>query len=122
MGMLSRGEAALHRWRNQHLDELGRYVCSLGNLSIELTKAATRTQTDDCSLIINSHAVDFLIDVNFLAGIEPQPGDRITYCGQTYEVMALGGEKCWRWHGHSHLTYRIHTKAVDGDIDTRFQE
>jgi hypothetical protein len=43
---------------------------------------------------------------------EPQPGDRITEDGVTYELMPSTTEPAWRWADQERARYRLHCKAV----------
>ena len=54
---------------------------------------------------------DFLIRASFLPR-EPQRGDRISYAGREFEVLAPNSEPVWRWSGPQHITRRIHTKEI----------
>jgi hypothetical protein len=69
---------------------------------------------DDYGATIKTHVIDFLILGDDL-GIEPQAGDQIVADGVVYEVMALGGEGCWRWSDPYRTTMRIHTKEIGTD-------
>ena len=100
------------------------------------TQAETRAQSDDGELILNTKIVDWLFeaadlfltyelteqsegDEDYAASLEfdelavPKPGDRIIWDGKTFELMAIGGEKCWRWHGRDGKSYRVHTRLVE---------
>ena len=60
---------------------------------------------------VQSFVWDFLIGVDSL-GFLPDIGDCLIADGQTYEVMKLPGEGCWRFTSHSRKMYRIHTREV----------
>lgn len=78
-------------------------------------RTAFRVQEDDVWLRIESR--DFLIDPNDIATLElPEEGDEITEiiggASVVYEVMAPGGEPCWRWSGPTRDRMRIHTRRT----------
>lgn len=75
-------------------------------------QAETTAQSDDGETILNTRTVDWLIDKSEMPW-EPENGHRITAAdGTVFAVAAVGGEKCYRWHGRDRLTYRIHSKQV----------
>ena len=52
---------------------------------------------------------DFIVPREML-GSEPKTGDEIEFLGCSYEVLAPGGEPCWRWSDPFRTAYRIHAK------------
>ncbi len=60
---------------------------------------------------VQSFVWDFLIGVDSL-GFLPDVGDCIIADGQTYEVMNLPGEGCWRFTSHTRKMVRIHTREI----------
>jgi hypothetical protein len=59
---------------------------------------------------VQSFVWDFLIQADTL-GFLPEVGDCIIADGQTYEVMTLPGQGCWRFTSHTRKVYRIHTRG-----------
>ena len=60
---------------------------------------------------VQSFVWDFLIGTDSL-GFLPDVGDTMIADGQTYEVMNLPGESCWRFTSHTRKMYRIHTREL----------
>ena len=122
MNMLRCGEEFLRQWRNEHMSDELRYTSIVGDIALTPcgTQAATSVETGDDNIIIHAKTVDWLIDAAAIGNHEPQPGDTIEFLDpgrdSKYEVMALAGEKCWRWHGRNNTTYRIHTKLVSETV------
>ena len=71
----------------------------------------TDTETDGSSFSVKSFVWDFLIKVVNL-GFEPAVGDTTIIDDATFEVMNLGGERCWRYTSPTRTTYRIHTREI----------
>lgn len=87
-----------------------------GKMPVSMTASVGRTlfrsETEN-GVTIRVESRDFLVSVDQMPR-EPQRGDRITYAGRIYEVLAPNGETVWRWSGPQHVTRRIHTKEIGG--------
>ena len=60
---------------------------------------------------VQSFVWDFLIGADSL-GFLPDVGDVIVADGQSYEVMKLPGDGCWRFTSLTRKVYRIHTREI----------
>jgi hypothetical protein len=83
-------------------------------------RAHASTEVVYTRVITQVESRDYIVAVEDLVldgeAIEPAPGDQIIEGdlddGVKYEVMAIGGEGCWRWANHLRTAYRIHTKQA----------
>ena len=115
MGLLEEAASWLNTRREECLSVPIQYQFRSGG-SAELTATVGRTlfrAEDQYGVTIRVESRDFLVSVETLPR-EPQRGDRITYDGRIYEVLAPNGEPVWRWSGPQHVTRRIHTKEIGG--------
>lgn len=113
MGLLEDSAKWLNGKREECLSVPIVYQCRDGEI---LTLTATLGRTlfraeNEYGTTVRIESRDFLISASQLA-TEPQRGDRITYDGKEYEVLAPNSEPVWRWSGASHITRRIHTKEI----------
>ena len=87
-------------------------AATIGKSDFERTDAYGVVQTDQSRDFLVA-AVDMVLGG---ATVTPQPGDRIKEVAGgrvlAYEVMAPGGEDCWRYSDPFRQTVRIHTKFV----------
>ena len=70
--------------------------------------------TDESGIWTRIETRDFIVPKGQLPS-EPQVGDEIEFLGGTYEVLAPGGEPCWRWSDSFRTAYRIHAKHTGGE-------
>lgn len=116
MGMLERAEETVRRWRRENLTKPATYTCAAGTISILVTQAETRVDSDNGEVITRSRVVDFIVEAADLKiggqQIEPKPGDRIVLGVLVFELAAVGDEPCYRVHGRDYASYRLHTKQV----------
>ena len=115
MGLLEEAAEWLNGQREECLSVPIEYQFKSGG-SAELTATVGRTlfrAENEYGVTIRVESRDFLVSVNQMPR-EPQRGDRITYAGRIYEVLAPNGEPVWRWSGPQHVTRRIHTKEIGG--------
>ena len=115
MGLLEESAAWLNNRREECLSVPILYQ-SKGGTSAEMTATIGRTffrADNEYGMTIRIESRDFLVSTENLP-TEPQRGDRITYAGRIYEVLAPNGEPVWRWSGSQHVTRRIHTKEIGG--------
>ena len=98
------------------------YVRGANRLSLRVTIGMTAfRQSDENGVLMLTRSRDYFIEAVdlVLAGsaVVPARGDTIeeTEGATTYihEVLAPGGEPCWRWSGPDRTTYRVHTKEID---------
>lgn len=100
-------------------------VYSRGVLSATITAPMGKTlmrldNSQTGGAIIEWTDADFLIAAADLvlggSAVEPERGDKIRWSkdGKTrlFEVLAPGGEPCWRWSDEHQTVMRIHTKQV----------
>ncbi len=118
---LQQGARWLQDRQRQHVARTVTY--RRGALSVQLQATAGRTefeQATDYGIALQSEARDFVVHAADLvlggARIEPEVGDRIeeTIDGTThqYEVMAIGGQQCFRYVDADYYAMRIHTKRI----------
>lgn len=69
--------------------------------------------TDESGIWTRVETRDFIVPKELLSS-EPHVGDEIVFLGCTYEVLAPGGEPCWRWSDAFRTAYRIHAKHTGG--------
>lgn len=110
---------------------LSRRLLAHGSVSIDYARGSTVVTdipavvgqftfrlNDGYGITTHSRSRDYLIDGPAFIALfgEPQAGDsiveRIGESVQTYEVMAPGGERPWRWSDQGQQTLRIHTSKV----------
>lgn len=115
MGLIE--EAA--NWLNQQREECLSVQITYqgkGENPVPMTATVGRTlfrAENEYGVTIRTESRDFLVSVGQMP-TEPQRGDRITYGGRLYEVLAPNGEPVWRWSGSPQVTRRIHTKEIGG--------
>lgn len=110
--LLRQGSDWLERMRTAHCSSLVEYRRDGQVLPVSATYGKTDVQVaDESGLSIGSFIWDFLVLAEDL-GFEPRPGDVIAADGRQYEVLSIGGERCWRWSDPYRQTYRIHTKDI----------
>ncbi len=88
----------------------------LGGEALSIKAVVGRTvfrSTDESGIWTRVETRDFIVPKELLPS-EPQAGDEIEFLGCTYEVLAPGGEPCWRWSDAFHTAYRIHAKHIGG--------
>jgi len=116
--MLANASAWLDRQRAGNLAQTVTY--GRGALTVEL--AATAGQSDHDveageGYIETVRTVDFLLTAEDLLlggeAVEPEPGDRIAWRDDTYEVLPPGNERCFRFTDPHETTIRVHTKRVE---------
>jgi len=115
MGLLEEAAAWLNSQREECLSVPIEYL-SKGGTPARMTATVGRTlfrSENEYGVTIRVESRDFLVSVDQMPR-EPQRGDRITYAGRIYEVLAPNGEPVWRWSGPQHVTRRIHTKEIGG--------
>lgn len=115
--LLETGLDYLARWQQAHHSQ--QVVYTRGAASITLTATLGRSefeQVGDAVGLVRYESRDFLIaaaDLVLASGaVLPAEGDRITWAGQIYEVMAPGGAPAWRHCDPYNKRLRIHTKCV----------
>lgn len=116
MGLLASGGAWL---RTQRASEAVSATYRRGALSaaLNVVQGATTSQADDGDVIVESRAIDWLIERAELVLdgelVEPEIGDRVgvefDHGLEWFTVVALGGEPCFRWHGRDGGTFRVHS-------------
>lgn len=98
------------------------YVRGANRLSLRVTIGMTAfRQQDQNGVLIVERTRDYFVEAADLvlggSAVVPARGDHIEETeGATvyiHEVLAPGGEPCWRWSGPDRTTYRIHTKEID---------
>jgi hypothetical protein len=123
--MLKTGAAWLDAQRTAHMSESVVYI--RGNDSVTVTASIGKTifRTENSFGFIEHYegrdyfvlAADLLIDGS---PVEPEAGDKVQETDgpvvRTYEVMAPGGEPCWRWSDEFNKTLRIHAKHVGTEV------
>lgn len=86
-------------------------------ITIQATVGRTTHRIDQDGVRLRIETRDFLCAPSDLGSLgKPVEGDTITEVingvSTTYEVMAPGGEPCWRWSSTNHDRYRIHTTRI----------
>ena len=110
--LLRQGSDWLERMRTAHCSSPVEYRRDDLILPIMTTYGKTDVEVaDESGLTIGSFIWDFLVLAADL-GFEPKIGDVIVADGRKYEVLNIGGERCWRWSDPYRQTYRIHTKDI----------
>jgi hypothetical protein len=120
--LLQQGSQWLEGIRETHATRPVVYVRGTDSVEVSATVGRTVFRIDKgYGVMERVEARDYLVLGSALAlngqSILPNAGDRIREeaDGKTfvYEVMAPGGEPCWRWSDPYRQTLRIHTKQVD---------
>lgn len=120
--ILQQGSNWLEGMRETHATRPVVYVRGTDSVEVSGTVGRTVFRIDKgYGVMERVEARDYLVLGSALAlngqTILPNAGDRIREeaDGKTfvYEVMAPGGEPCWRWSDPYRQTLRIHTKQID---------
>lgn len=120
--ILQQGSNWLEGMRETHATRPLVYVRGTDSVEVSATVGRTVFRIDKgYGVMERVEARDYLVLGSALAlngqTILPNAGDRIREesDGKTfvYEVMAPGGEPCWRWSDPYRQTLRIHTKQID---------
>jgi hypothetical protein len=110
--LLRQGSDWLERMRTAHCSSPVEYHRDGQTLAVNATFGKTDVEVaDESGLTIGSFIWDFLVLAADL-GFEPKAGDVIVADARQYEVLSIGGERCWRWSDPYRQTYRIHTKDI----------
>lgn len=123
--LLQQGSDWLEDMREAHATRPVAYVRGVDSVEIFATVGRTVFSIDKGSGVMERiEARDYLVTASALTlggvVILPKAGDRILEAegdkAYVHEVMAPGGEPCWRWSDPYRKTLRIHTKqiAVEG--------
>jgi hypothetical protein len=121
MDRLKQGAEWLESQRRAHASTEVVYTRVSASATVPATIGRSTFQLDDGTGVITQvESRDYIVAVEDLVldgeAIEPAPGDQIIEGdlddGVKYEVMAIGGEGCWRWANHLRTAYRIHTKQA----------
>lgn len=108
------GQQWLREQRAQWLSELVTYYDQGSPIAnVPATRASTTSEVEVGDIIVETKLVDWLIEVANLPGVTPKRGDLVLVDGKYFEVLSLGGESHYRWHGSDQKTYRIHSRQVD---------
>lgn len=121
--MLRNGTDWLHRKLKQHAGESLVYSRGAQSVTVTAPMGKTMMRLDNSQTggaIIEWTDADFLIAAADLvlggSAVEPERGDKIRWTKEgitrVFEVLAPGGEPCWRWSDEHQTVYRIHTKQV----------
>lgn len=119
--LLQQGSDWLEGMRTAHASRLVVYVRGTDSVELPATVGKTVFRLDKgYGVIERVEARDYLVlAVDLVLGgavALPKAGDRIRETegdkAFVYEVMAPGGEPCWRWSDPYRRTLRIHTKHV----------
>lgn len=110
--------SAIEHMRGIQMERLAAEVgyTPLGGEARTLRAVVGRTvfrSTDESGIWTRIETRDFIVPRDQLPA-EPQVGDEIAFLGNTYEVLAPGGESAWRWSDAFHTAYRIHAKHIGG--------
>jgi hypothetical protein len=121
--VLQTGAAWLAGVANSHAGQAITY--RRGDTAVDLTASVGKTEfalVEVSGAGVTHESRDYLVSAEDLelGGVQVTPlaGDQIeetdaTGVTRTYEVMAPGGEPCWRWSDSSYIRRRIHTKLID---------
>ncbi|HBE68505.1 MAG TPA: hypothetical protein DDW52_10195 [Planctomycetaceae bacterium] len=116
MSLLQNAEAYLREVRRQHLAQLVTYQRGADSVDLLATQGSTDTENDSGAVVVQSRSIDWILEAADLllneTEVLPEKGDRIVVGSRIYEVVDLGGEPCFRWHGRDSLSLRVHTKEV----------
>jgi len=119
--LLRTGATWLEEQRHAHMTSSVTYSRGVHSVVLLATVGRTPFEVQDASgALVQYEARDYLIRVGDLildsALVIPAPGDRITEViaaiSYRYDVMAPGGEPCWRYSDQFQQTFRIHTKSM----------
>ena len=119
--LLQKGSDWLEGMRTVHASRPVVYVRGTESVDVPATVGRTVFRLDKgYGVIERVEARDYLVlAVDLVLGgaaALPKAGDRIRETEDSkafvYEVMAPGGEPCWRWSDPYRRTLRIHTKHV----------
>lgn len=120
--LLQQGSQWLEGMRETHATRPVVYVRGADSVEVSATVGRTVFRIDKgYGVMERVEARDYLVLGSALTlngqTVLPTAGDRIREesDGKTfvYEVMAPGGEPCWRWSDPYRQTLRIHTKQID---------
>jgi hypothetical protein len=119
VNLLRKASAWLARTHAQSVSDS--VIYSRGSTSVRVSAGIGSSNfqfTDSEGFVDHVKTRDFLIRPSELkldyVPIDPKPGDRIvTDCGDTYEVMAVNGEPCWRWSDPFQSRFRIHASLIN---------
>jgi len=99
-----------------------RVIYRRGELAIECSAIVGKTSyqaTTEDGFSVEATAVDYLIKKESLKSggvvIEPEQGDRIETTFDTFEVLHLPDDGCWRYSDPYGTLYRIHTKKIEAN-------
>lgn len=115
--MLAWGSNYLETERTEHMTRSVVYVRGNSSLTVDATIGRTPFRVENFQgFLEHIESRDYLIlTADITIGL-PEAGDKIqeTVGEQvfSYEVMAPGGEPCWRYSDSFRQTLRIHTKHV----------
>jgi hypothetical protein len=125
MDMLRKGSEWMQKTRTRIAAQTVAYVRGALSVDVSATVGTTIFRIEK-SYGIREHfesrdylilAADLILGGNLAS---PQPGDHIkeNMLGKifTYEVMAPGGEPCWRYSDPYRQTFRIHTKLIAVEV------
>lgn len=119
--LLQEGSQWLESMRDAHMTRPVIYMRGRDSTKMSATVGRTVFRLDKgYGVMERVEARDYLIRASDLhlrgQPILPVAGDRLLEeqdgCYYVYEVMAPGGEPCWRWSDPYRETLRIHTKQV----------
>ncbi len=111
--LLRQGAQWLEQQRNAYCSSPVTYRRGTTEIAVNATYGQTEYEIDNESGIrVGAQVTDFLILAEDFPLDEPQAGDQIVTETAIYEVMALGGEKHWRWSDPYRVTMRIHTREI----------
>ena len=119
--LLEQGEKWLAGMLQKHASSEVRYQRSSVSSTLRATigRSVFEIAEQLSSAVLRIESRDYLVAAEAFAATGltiPQPGDRIHETQGSreyvYEVMAPGGEPCWRWADAYRQQLRIHTKLV----------
>ena len=119
--LLQQGSNWLEDMREAHATRPVVYVRGTDSVEVAATVGRTVFRLDKgYGVMERVEARDYLVLGSAMAlsgaAILPKAGDRIREIeggkAYVYEVMAPGGEPCWRWSDPYRRTLRIHTKQI----------
>lgn len=107
----------------QHAGESVVYSRGADSVAVTATLGKTLMRLDSTQTggsLMEWTDADFLIAAEDLilasVAVEPERGDKIRWTKggitRVFEVLAPGGEPCWRWSDEFQTVMRIHTKQV----------
>lgn len=110
------------RWltgkRHDHMTQTVTYVRGVQQVTLLATVAQNRSeQLDPGADVVNVRRErDYLFRAEDLTIGYPASGDKIVHqqgdTVYTFEVVANGGEPCWRWSDEARTTIRVHTHEI----------